>query len=123
MGGNIGPELQKRAERCCCKMCGAQIKPKLVIYDRYGGHGVELYCDQCGKIEYGTEPEIYRLARDFVDEFEFNYFPDMEENKRCEQLNVAKLCEIFSWLFEEIHLLKEDGVDKDNWSYLHKLKG
>lgn len=111
--GNLSPEVYKRIERCRCKMCGSPLQAKLIIYDRYGGHGQELYCDKCQKIEYGTEPEIYRLARDFVDEFEFNYFTDMEENKRCEQLNVAKLCDIISWVFEEIGLLGEDGIEKN----------
>lgn len=112
MGGNIGPELTSRAERCCCKMCGSPIKPKLIIYDRYGGHGVELYCEKCQKIEYGTEPLIFQLAQDFIDSFEFNYFPEMEENERCEQLNVSKMCDIFSWVFEEIGLLEETGINK-----------
>lgn len=111
MGGNIGPELIRRAERCCCKMCGAPIKPKLVLYDRYGGHGVELYCEHCQKIEYGTEPEIFQLAQKFIETFEFNYFPEMEENERCEQLNVAKMCDIISWIFEEIDLLDDTGVN------------
>ena len=108
--GNISPELKERAERCCCKMCGKPIAPKLIIYDRYGGHGVELFCSECQKIEYGTEPSIYQLAKEFIDEFEFNYFPDMEENDRCEKLNAAKLCEIFSWLFERLGYLQEDGL-------------
>lgn len=108
--GNISPELQVRANRCCCKMCGQPIHPKLIIYDRYGGHGVELYCDGCKKIEYGTEPGIYQLAKEFIEEFEFNYFPDMEEDKRCERLNTAKLGEIFAWLFERMAFLDDEGL-------------
>lgn len=108
--GNISPELQERGKRCVCKMCGMPLKPKLIIYDRYGGHGVELYCENCQKIEYGTEPLIYSLARNFIDYFEFNYFPDMEENKRCQMLNVAKICDIFAWVFEEIGVLDENGI-------------
>lgn len=108
--GNISPKLQARAERCCCKMCGTPLQPKLIIYDRYGGHGVELYCSQCNKIEYGTEPEIYQLAKEFVEEFEFNYFPDIEEGVWCDQLNAAKLCELFGWLFERMGALDENGI-------------
>ena len=116
--GNLAPELYERVERCCCKMCGSPIKPQVIVYDRYGGHGIELYCETCQRIEYGTEPDIYALAKDFVDSFEFNYFPDMEENKYCEQLNVAKICEMFSWVLGELHLLDEHGIDKEKWSYL-----
>lgn len=109
--GDISPDLQLRANRCCCKMCGQPIHPKLIIYDRYGGHGVELYCDSCKRIEYGTEPGIYKLAKEFIDEFEFNYFPDMEEDRRCEMLNTGKLVEIFSWLFDRLGFLNENGLD------------
>lgn len=114
--GNLSPDMHRRMEQCCCRMCGSPIQPKLIVYDRYGGHGIELYCEKCQKIEYGTEPEIYNLARDFVDSFEFNYFPDMEENRRSEQLNVAKICEIFAWLLEEIGLLGENGIKKEKWN-------
>ena len=112
--GNLSPEMYKRVERCCCKMCGSPIKPQVIVYDRYGGHGIELYCEKCQRIEYGTEPAIYALARDFIDTFEFNYFPDMEENLRTEQLNVAKMCEIFAWVFEEVGMLDENGFKKEN---------
>lgn len=116
--GNLSPEMYKRAERCCCKMCGSPIQPKVIVYDRYGGHGIELYCEKCQKIEYGTEPKIYALAKDFIDQFEFNYFPDMEENSYCERLNIAKLCEMFSWLFEEIGLLGEDGIEEEKIKFI-----
>lgn len=110
--GNISPDLQERANRCVCRMCGKPIHPKLIIFDRYGGHGVELYCDVCKKIEYGTELEIYQLAKEFVDEFEFNYFQDMEEDKRCEQLNILKIGEIFSWLFSRLNYLGDNGLSE-----------
>ena len=37
----------------------------------------------------------------------------MVENERSEQLNTAKLCEIIGWIFAELGLLDDNGVQKD----------
>lgn len=94
-------EIQERAECCVCKFCGGSLTPKFIIFNKYGGQGMECFCENCQRIEYGVEPEIYRLAEYFVDNFEFNYYLDMEENETSFQLNVAKICEILSWAFRE----------------------
>ena len=103
-------ELEEREQRCVCKLCGGPLKRKMIVFDRYGGHGMELYCDRCQKIEYGTEPEIYALANRFIEQTQFNYYLDMHEDRRSEMLNISKICEIFSWLFREIDMLDENGV-------------
>lgn len=94
---NRTEEQLKRAEHCVCKMCGSKLEVKIVIYNKYGGSGSELYCDHCKKIEYGTEPEIYQAAKYFVDTLGFNHFTELEENERSYMLNIAKVCEILSW--------------------------
>ena len=82
MKKNRMEDLISRSERCCCKQCGGKLEIRIVVYNKYGGSGAELYCDHCQKIEYGTEPEIYRAAKDFVDRLGFNHFVDLEENER-----------------------------------------
>lgn len=103
-------ELEEREQRCVCKLCGGSLKQKMVVFDHYGGHGIELYCERCQKIEFGTEPEIYTLANRFIEQTQFNYYLDMQEDRRSEMLNISKICEIFSWLFREIGFLDENGL-------------
>lgn len=97
MGMNRMEELIIRSERCCCKQCGGKLEIRVVVYNKYGGSGAELYCNQCQKIEFGTEPEIYQAAKAFVDRLGFNHFVDLEENERTYKLNIAKVCEILGW--------------------------
>lgn len=97
MKKNRAEELIRRSERCCCKQCGGPLEIRIIVYNKYGGSGAELFCPHCQKIEYGTEPEIYRAAKDFVDRVGFNHFVDLEENERTYMLNIAKVCEILSW--------------------------
>jgi len=111
--GKITDDDRKRMARCCCKQCGGPLSMKVVIYDPYGGHDVEMFCDHCHKIEYGTEKEIYNLASQFIDNYQYNYFMDMVEDEHSEQMNTAKLCEIIGWVFSELGLIGDDGVIKD----------
>jgi len=103
-------KLYQRADRCVCKMCGNKLTPGMIIYNKYGGQGMDLYCPHCQQTEYGTEKEIYYLANKFVDTFEFNYFLDMEENRRNEMLNISKICEIMAWTLKQIGLVDKDGL-------------
>ena len=105
-------ELKKRSARCVCKFCGSQIKTKFIIFNKYGGQGTELFCENCQRIEYGVEPEIYKLAEKFVDDFEFNYYLDLEEDSASRQLNIAKVSVLFSWAFRKQGLIDDDGFKK-----------
>lgn len=89
------------------------MEEKIIIYNKYGGSGLELYCPSCKKIEYGTEPEIYHLAKSFAYDMEFDYYTEMEPNNESFQLNVAKVCEILSWQFRKLGLLDSKGLHKD----------
>lgn len=104
-------EMIARSERCCCKQCGGPLEIRIIVYNKYGGSGAELYCPNCQKIEYGTEPEIYRAAKDFVDRTGFNHFVDLEENDRTYMLNIAKVGEILSWGTKYWGLTGKDGFN------------
>lgn len=106
-------KIIKRTEHCVCKMCGGPLEARIMIYNKYGGQGVEMYCPHCGRIEYGTEKEIFSLAEDFVQNVEFDYFVEMEEGERNYQLNVAKICEVLGWCFRKLGVIDEDGVIKE----------
>jgi|GEM_PF-3598025 hypothetical protein len=103
--------LLLRQKRCVCKQCGNKLELKSIIYNQYGGEGVELYCTNCKRIDFGTEVEIYRLAKEFVDQFDFNYFMDMVENQRNYHLNIAKVCEMLEWTFKRIGWLDKYGIE------------
>lgn len=109
-------EMKNREGRCVCKQCGSPLQIQLVTYNRYGGQGIELYCPKCQRIEYGTEPEIYKLARKFIDSTEFNYFVDMVEDERNIRLNTAKICEILTWCCREAGILYKDGFKNELWT-------
>lgn len=106
-------ELLKRIEHCVCRHCGGKLTTSLVIYDIYGGAGEDLYCPHCQKTEFGVEKAVYDLAQYFVENFQFNYFYDMEENETNFGLNVAKVADMMSWFLKNINLLDENGL-KDN---------
>lgn len=101
--------LEERSKHCCCRYCGHPLEVRMVIYNRYGGAGAELFCNNCMKIEFGTPQEIYQTAKNFIDSVEFNYFPELEDNEVSYQFNVAKVCDMLSWCCKEWGFLDEKG--------------
>lgn len=101
--------LKKRAERCVCKFCGEKLRVKNIIFNDIDEVRVEIFCNNCDSIEFGVEPEIYRSARDFVDNYEFNYFPELDMNEKTRKMNIAKVCEILSWGCKNLGVLNQEG--------------
>ena len=101
--------LKQRAKRCRCKYCGGKLSLKRIVFNEFDEARIELYCDACEQIEFGVEPEIYQSAENFVDNLNFNHYPDLDQNIRTRRMNVAKVCEIMAWGFKNTGLLKEDG--------------
>lgn len=101
--------LKGRAKRCCCKYCGGKLEVKRIVFSDHEDARVEIFCDNCQRIEYGTEPEIYQSAKYFVDEMEFNCFPDLDDNEKTRRMNIAKVCEIMGWENKNLGFLDENG--------------
>ena len=114
--------LVKRSKHVVCKQCGGPLTTALIVYDIYGGAGEELYCPNCQKQEFGVEKEVYDLAEFYVENFQFNYFYDMEENDVNFQLNVAKVCDMISWVLKNINLLDENGLKNNLPNYEYYLR-
>ena len=112
-------KLIERANRVVCKHCGGKLVTALIVYDIYGGAGEELYCPHCQKQEFGVEQEIYSLAEYYVDNFQFNYFYDMEENEVNFRLNVAKVADMLSWMLKNVGLLTKDGLKNEIPDYAY----
>lgn len=102
--------LKQRTKRCCCKYCGAPLALKRIIFSDFTDARLEIYCEHCERIEYGVEPEIYKSAKNFVDNLEFNYYRDMDQNEKSYEMNVAKVAEILSWGLKNMGLLDDDGL-------------
>ncbi len=51
--------LKQRAKYCCCRYCGSELHVRQIVFHTQAMARIELYCDQCQKIEYGVEKEAY----------------------------------------------------------------
>ena len=101
--------LKQRAKYCCCRYCGSELHVRQIVFQTQAAARIELYCDQCKKIEYGVEKEAYASAKAFVEATQFNHFPDMEDNEQRRQMNIAKVSNITSWQLRYLGLTNETG--------------
>lgn len=102
-------ELKNRSKRCVCKYCGGKLKVRLLDFGQIETANMEIFCENCDLIEYGTEPEIYRSAVYLVDNLGFNAYPDRTDNAATRKLNIAKVCELIAWHENQIGILDENG--------------
>ena len=104
-------ELKERTKRCCCKYCGGELEVKRIIYSDFEDARIEIFCQSCERIEYGVEKEIYQSAEFFVEEMDFNHYPDLDDNQRRKQMNIAKVCEIMAWENRNMGFLSSQGFE------------
>lgn len=105
--------LRDRARRCQCKYCGGKLTVRQLSFSSLEEARMEIFCKNCDRIEFGVEPEIYASAKFFVEETEFNCYPDLDDSIRTQQMSVAKVCEIMTWLAQNIGILKPEGFQVD----------
>ena len=103
--------LKKRTKRCCCKYCGSPLEIRRIIYGSIEDARVEIFCSGCNRIEYGTEPAIYQAAKYFVEQLQYNAYPDLDLSAKTQQMSIAKVCEIMAWCCENLGLVGEDGFN------------
>ena len=103
--------LKKRTKRCVCKYCGSALKLRRIIFSDFDEARIEIFCKSCDRIEFGVEPEIYASAKHFVENSEFNCYPDLDDNERTKQMTIAKVCEIMAWENQTIGILNGDGFN------------
>lgn len=101
--------LKKRTDRCVCKYCGSKLELRRVIFHDIDDARVDIFCSECDRIEFGIEPEIYMSACNFVDNLEFDYYLNFDNNEKKRQMNVAKVSEIMNWCCKNIGILDRDG--------------
>ena len=101
--------LKQRAKRCVCKYCGGSLKVRQILFSKYDDARVECFCQNCDRIEFGVEPEVYENAKYFVEETGFNCYPDLDDNEKTKQMTISKLCEIITWQNQNIGILTPAG--------------
>ncbi len=101
--------LKKRVKRCVCKYCGEPLTLRRIVFSDWEDARVEIFCENCGRIEFGVEPEIYASARYFVDELKFNAFPDLDDNRERRQMNIARISDAMAWENKNLGLLDNEG--------------
>lgn len=101
--------LKKRSGRCICKYCGGELGLRKITYSAYDEAKIEIYCNTCDRIEYGTEPIIYKMAEYYLEMFRFDYYPELDDSTNKLRMNWAVLCDIIGWGFKNAGLLDDDG--------------
>lgn len=101
--------LQSRSVRCVCKYCGGALRVKSIAFNEIVDGRTEIYCDRCGRIEFGVEPEIYQNAKYYVDAFDYNCYPELDFSETTRQMSVARVAEIMEWLVTNLGIVGPDG--------------
>lgn len=101
--------LKARTNRCCCRYCGGALEVRQIIFYEQKESRIEIFCQDCDRIEFGVEKEIYKSACHFVDEAGFNHYPDLDDNEKAKQMNIAKICDIIAWGCQSFGFLSNTG--------------
>ncbi len=101
--------LKERTKRCVCKYCGGKLQLRQIVFSTFEDTRIEIFCKNCDRIEYGVEQEIFKNAIFYVEETKFNCYPDLDDNKRTKQMSSAKVCEIMTWITQNMGFLGPDG--------------
>lgn len=104
-------DLKWRVKNCRCRYCGAPLRLRRILYGNNPQGRVEIFCTECDRIEYGVEPEIYVVSKYFVEEFNFNIFPNNDNSETTTQMNIAKICDIIAWGCKNMGILSARGFD------------
>lgn len=101
--------LKNRTKRCVCKYCGGNLKLRRIIFTEHEDARIEIFCNECNRIEFGVEHEIYDSAKFFVENSKFNCYPDLDNSENTKQMTIAKVCEIMAWENQNLGFLTADG--------------
>lgn len=102
-------ELRERVNRCCCSYCGSELILRRINYGNAEEGRLDIFCPSCNRIEYGVEPELFKLAKYYVNEIGFDYYEDLDDSIRKDRMNLAKVCEIMQWCCKNLGILSKKG--------------
>lgn len=101
--------LRSRAGRCVCRYCGQKLSLRKITYAAYDEAKIETYCEHCERLENGTEPEIWKLAAQYVDNMKYDHFPNFDDSIAKRRMNIATICDVFSWAYRCVGILSDKG--------------
>ena len=101
--------LKERSKHAVCKYCGHELSLRHIVFSDINEAKVELYCNNCKRIEFGVEKEIYTCASNFVDNLDYDYYENMDDNESKRQMNIAKVCEIMGWACKNLDIMNDKG--------------
>jgi len=102
-------KLSVRTSHCICKYCGNHLSLRKLTYAAYDEAKIDIYCETCGRMENGTEPLIYKMAAYFVDDMQFDYYPELDPSATKRRMNIAVVCDIITWGFKNAGLIDDTG--------------
>jgi len=92
--------LKKRVKRCVCKSCGGKLSLRQLDYNEFEDARIEIFCDNCDRLEFGIEPEIYTSAQYYVDEFIYcnpGCYDHLENFEDLKNENIMADYYLFKW--------------------------
>ena len=101
--------LNERVKRCVCKSCGGKLSLRMLDFDEFEKTRIDIFCDNCDRLEFGIEPEIYQAALYYVQEYALNLYPDTGNTALSKKATVAKAAEMMSWVLKSLGYLSKDG--------------
>ena len=102
--------LKVRAKDCCCSYCGGDLAVRRILYQTTAEYRIELYCDNCEKIEYGVPRALYDSAKAAIERLGFNYYPETEEGVTRNQMNIAKLSTLTAWQLRYLGMIDDERL-------------
>lgn len=102
--------LKERAKDCCCSYCGDDLAVRRILYQTTAEYRIELYCDNCEKIEYGVPRALYDSAKAAIERLGFNYYPETEEGVTRNQMNIAKLSTLTAWQLRYLGMIDDERL-------------
>ena len=102
-------ELKSRTARCVCRHCGHSLSLRKITYAAYDEAKIDIFCEYCDRIEFGVEPEIYKIAEYYVDEMQYDHYPELDDSTRKRRMNIAIICDILTWGYKSAGLLNKEG--------------
>ena len=102
-------ELKERISRCVCRYCGGELSLHKITYAAYDEAKIDIFCDNCDRIEFGVEPEVYKIAEYYVDEMQYDHYPELDNSERKRKMNIAVICDILTWGYKKAGFLDKDG--------------
>ena len=102
--------LKERAKDCCCSYCGGDLAVRRILYQTTAEYRIELYCDNCEKIEYGVPRALYDSAKAAIERLGFNYYSETEEGVTRNQMNIAKLSTLTAWQLRYLGMIDDERL-------------